>query len=323
MQIIVYGLGKIGKEFIEDIDEIKEEADIEIVAVTDSYVQKEESDSRWNYIRPEQIADSQFDYIVVTPESYFDEIRASLFGYGIKEEKIKSIREFSGERGRYYCEICEKPILRWRHFYGERARARGQCPVCGSFHRHRFMYHVIKEYTHLLDGKEHSVLHFAPELFSEKIKRLCGADEYITADIEEGRADVVADITNLQFENQQFEYVICNHVMEHVANDKAAFRELKRVLKPDGMLIFSVPVNWDAATLENENIISKEDRIKYYGQEDHVRYYGKDVVEKLRALGFDVQVLFSNELVNEENIVKFGYPHDQYDDGAVFLCRIK
>ena len=98
MQIIVYGLGKIGKEFIEDIDEIKEEADIEIVAVTDSYVQKEESDSRWNYIRPEQIADSQFDYIVVTPESYFDEIRASLFGYGIKEEKIKSIREFSVER---------------------------------------------------------------------------------------------------------------------------------------------------------------------------------------------------------------------------------
>lgn len=133
MKIVVYGLGKIGKEFIEDIDEIKEEADIEIVAVTDSYVRKEEVDSKFNYIRPEQIADSQFDYVVVTPENYFDEISAFLAGHGIKEEKIKSVKELSGEKGRYYCEICEKPILRWRHFYGDRSRARGNALYAAAF----------------------------------------------------------------------------------------------------------------------------------------------------------------------------------------------
>lgn len=320
MKIIVYGLGKRGKEFLEDMLEIR---DIKIVAVTDSYLQEDEMDGGWNYIRSEQISDIQFDYIVVTPENYFNKIRDSFVRKGIKADKIKSISELSGESGRYYCEICEHPILYWRHFFGERSRARGQCPVCGSFHRHRYIYHIIKNYTKLLDGGKHSVLYFAPELFVEKIRKICDSEEYITVDIEDGKADMVADITNLQFDDQQFEYIICNHVMEHVVDDKTAFLELKRVLKPEGKLIFTVPVNWDGMTLEDGNIKTKDDRKKYFGQEDHVRYYGKDLVDKVRELGFYVQVLFSNELISEEDIEKYGYPRDRYNDGAVFLCSIK
>ena len=272
MKIIVYGLGKNGKEFIEDILEKKNELEIEIVAATDSFSQETEFMKQNNvrFIESLNLCDEVFDYIVITPDKYFDEIKVFLVEQGIKDEKIKSIKEFGKTFGVLYCEICNNNILMWRRV-GE-WNDRRLCPVCGSIDRNRYVYHIIKCYTNLLDGRNHSVLHFAPEGFAEEIKEICGED-YITVDIAPGRADVVANITDLQFSDEQFEYIICNHVMEHVVDDKKGFEELERVLKPEGTLIFSVPVLWDRETLEDENIQSEEDRKKYYGQEDHVQEF--------------------------------------------------
>ena len=59
--------------------------------------------------------------------------------------------------------------------------------------------------------------------------------------------------------------------MEHVEDEAQAFGELRRVIKPDGKMIFSVPVTMETETIEIEGICSDEDREKYYGQKDHVR----------------------------------------------------
>ena len=50
-----------------------------------------------------------------------------------------------------------------------------------------------------------------------------------------------ADITALPFKREVFDLVICSEVLEHVARDDLATRELNRVLKPGRCLVISVP----------------------------------------------------------------------------------
>ena len=272
-------------------------------------------ENKMKFMKPEQIKDIAFDFIIITPDKYYDDITQFLIGQGIEKGKIKSIKEFNKEYGKCYCEICRNHVVSW--YPAGETQKNCFCPICGSIHRNRFVYHVIKYYTNLLDGANHSVLYFAPERFIKEMKNICGEKEYITVDITPGRADTVADITDLQFPNEHFDYIRCNHVTEHVVDDKKGFAEMERVLKPEGLLIFSVPILWDRETLEDEDIKSDEDRKKYYGQGDHVRYYGRDIVERVQRAGFNVQILFSNEIMSEGEIDKYGC----LSRDSVFLCK--
>jgi SAM-dependent methyltransferase len=163
------------------------------------------------------------------------------------------------------------------------------CPVCGSFDRERMEYYFLKKYTTIFSSKC-SVLHFAPETgLKEKLQENKKCD-YITGDITPGRADYVVDITNIQFTDEMFDFIICNHVLEHIPDEAKAISELKRVLKPNGRLILTMPISLNnESTLEDDQVITKLDRRNIYGQADHVRLYGKDVKEHLKKLGLKVK----------------------------------
>ena len=47
----------------------------------------------------------------------------------------------------------------------------------------------------------------------------------------------------MQFEDESFDYIIMNHVLEHIMDEQAALYELKRCLKDTGILILSFPVS--------------------------------------------------------------------------------
>lgn len=49
------------------------------------------------------------------------------------------------------------------------------------------------------------------------------------------------DLCNLKFDSNSFDLAICSDVLEHIKNDKKAMSELMRVLKPNGMLLLTVP----------------------------------------------------------------------------------
>jgi len=81
----------------------------------------------------------------------------------------------------------------------------------------------------------------------------------------------------MNLEDNFFDFIICNHVLEHSVDDQKAMRELFRVLRPKGFAILQVPISKKAKeTFENFTITSLEEREKYFGQKDHVRIYGKD-----------------------------------------------
>jgi predicted SAM-dependent methyltransferase len=138
-------------------------------------------------------------------------------------------------------------------------------------------------------GSALKVLHFAPEQAFYKLFRNQKNLDYTTTDLFSPLADVKADICNLPFEDNSYDLILCNHVLEHIPDDTKAMQELFRVLKPGGMGIFQIPQELSrAATFSDDTITDPKERAKIFGQYDHVRVYGRDYFDKLRSIGFTV-----------------------------------
>ncbi len=173
-------------------------------------------------------------------------------------------------------------------------------PSTLSLERHRLMWLYLQNETNFFTTPL-KVLHMAPEqCFLDLFKKQPNLD-YTTADLYSPIVDVKADILNLPFQNNEFDVVFCNHVLEHIEDDNKAMHELYRVLKSGGWGIFQVPqdINLDH-TYEDFSITSPEERAQHFGQYDHVRVYGKDYFNRLRHVGFQVkEVDFSTKLSDD------------------------
>ena len=184
------------------------------------------------------------------------------------------------------------------------------CPHCGSRQRHRHLWLWLERHTRLLDpaGRER-LLHFAPEAgLQERLRRMLG-DRYVTTDLEPGGVDLVLDITALDLEDASFDVVLCVHVLEHVPDDAAAMRELRRVLRPGGWGVVQVPILREV-TDEDPGITDPAERLRRFGQADHVRMYGRDFADRLRAAGLEPDIVaFRDELTRAERR-RYGLTYD-------------
>jgi len=185
-----------------------------------------------------------------------------------------------------------------------------QCWVCGSLERHRLMALWMEANPQLLRSGM-SILHVAPESSIARRLRRIPAVRYVTGDIDgELGADFI-DITDLQYSDASFDAVICNHVLEHVPDDRRAMSELSRVLRPDGWALLLVPDVRDSLTRETPRITDPDEMLRLYGQRDHVRRYGWDYVDRLAMAGFTVDVVKLGESLSPATIagcrlIKFG-----------------
>jgi len=145
------------------------------------------------------------------------------------------------------------------------------------------------------------VLHFAPEQAFYKLFRKQKNIDYTTTDLFSPLADVKADICDLPFKDNQYDVILCNHVLEHIPDDTKAMQELYRVLKPGGMAILQIPQDLSrATTFADDSITDQKERAKIFGQYDHVRIYGRDYFDKLRSIGFKViEEDYTNEISPE------------------------
>ena len=146
-----------------------------------------------------------------------------------------------------------EPVLKEKQVIGAGIR-KATCPVCHSTDRDRLLLVYLMEHTDLLssEGMRKRVLHVAPEpnlsqllLKNERLEYVCG-DRY-----EKGYGYPFytnIDIVSLPFSDNEFDFILCNHVLEHVANDGEAISELYRVLKKGGKAILQVPVSANSET---------------------------------------------------------------------------
>lgn len=173
--------------------------------------------------------------------------------------------------------------------YGyQKTRENVLAPGTLSLERHRLLWLYLQNETDFFTAPK-KVLHFAPEqAFYKRFRKQKNLD-YTTTDLFSPLADVKADICDLPFEESTFDMILCNHVLEHIPDDRKAMQELFRVLKPGGTGIFQVPQELERDhTFQDDTITDPAERAKIFGQYDHVRVYGKDYFDILRSVGFTV-----------------------------------
>jgi SAM-dependent methyltransferase len=131
------------------------------------------------------------------------------------------------------------------------------------------------------------VIHFAPEpIIGKLIKE---RTRYRTADVRQGRADLMLNIEKLDLADGEADVFIANHVLEHV-DDARALPELYRALKPGGVLIATIPIiEGRDASYENAGITDRAARAVHFGRFDHVRQFGRDFRDRIRNAGFELE----------------------------------
>lgn len=205
------------------------------------------------------------------------------------------------------CPICGKQVREFLPYgYGVQ-RADALCPRCLALERHRLLWLYIERETELLKGYP-TLLHIAPEVaLKRKFEQHYGkehTERYLTADLESPLAKLHFDVQEIPLQDKSVDVVICNHILEHVEDDRKALRELHRILRIGGWGVLLVPQDYErATTFEDDTITSPEERARIFGQYDHRRIYGRDYAERLRECGFEVEeVEYEKSLTAEERI---------------------
>jgi len=180
-----------------------------------------------------------------------------------------------------------------------------------SLERHRLLWLYLNNETNFF-SKTLKVLHVAPEQCFYKLFKNLKKINYTTFDLNSPLADIKGDICNLPFKENSFDFILCNHVLEHINDDNKAMKELYRVLNKNGTAILQVPINQKSSkTLEDSSIVDKKERIEKFGQYDHIRLYGLDYFKKLESFGFKVNPLKYSKEFTEGEIIKYGLLKDE------------
>lgn len=171
------------------------------------------------------------------------------------------------------------------------------CPYCFSSDRDRLYasYLAISNFN-----KDTRILDIAPSrsLSSWIRKKLPG--KYITADLFMEGVDYKVNVENMDvFESNNFDLIICSHVLEHVPNDQAAMNEIYRVLKPGGHAIMMVPIlNSLDSVIEDPTEANINERWRRFGQDDHIRLYNSlGFSSRLNKAGFAVKTIIAGNLL--------------------------
>ena len=126
--------------------------------------------------------------------------------------------------------------------YGKTIRDNAMCPRCMSLERHRARALLLKD---MIKSEMDTIrtLYVSPERSFKKF--LSGIDSIdltcIDIDPNNPEIDYVSDITRTQFEDGEFDIIICCDVLSEVRNDMSAIIEMSRIISPRGKILLDHP----------------------------------------------------------------------------------
>ena len=176
------------------------------------------------------------------------------------------------------------------------------CPRCRTRRRHRFYWYYLNQVSTLFKTEHKRVLHLSPEYYLERKFRRRLGEAYVPAGYDDPWVKKTLDLNRSDEPEESYDVIICNHVLEHVPDDLKAMREIRRMLKPDGWALITVPQFAKGNTFEDPSLTSREERTRHYGQWDHLRAYGSDFADRLRSQGLAVEVIYPKDILNQQEI---------------------
>lgn len=183
------------------------------------------------------------------------------------------------------------------------------CPFCSAHDRERHLYMFFDKIKLWEKLPNYHILHFAPERnLSQKIN-LLNPIEYIQGDLYPKLESVrKINATDIPYNIDTFDLVICNHVLEHIPDYLKAIKEIYRVIKPNGVAILQTPYSKILShNFEDENINTDEQRLFFYGERDHFRIFSeKHFFNDLKEVGFNLNILKSSDFFDDETSYYFG-----------------
>lgn len=210
--------------------------------------------------------------------------------------RYERARGLTPAAGPLLCPLCGREAARFLPF-GLGGRRNARCPDCGSLERHRFLWTFLAERTDIL-RRSLRILHTAPEPCLEPLLRARHGRRYVTLDRFNPGADVQADLTDLPFPDHYFDLVLSSHVLEHVPNDRAALREIARVLKPSGRAVLLFPYDPKGPTREDPAMDTPAKRLAAFGHPYHYRIYGTDTAQRMAEAGLDAALVASTAMLS-------------------------
>jgi SAM-dependent methyltransferase len=215
---------------------------------------------------------------------------------------------------RRYCCVCNKNFFKFLPLGGGKRNARILAPVtqalevigsdrdnfwcpscrCHDRTRHLVLYFDALDLWSLVADRD--VLHFAPEghlarmIIERKPRRYVQAD--LDPDSFRNKSVVAVDVMQMDFEDDSFDLVICNHVLEHLPRPLDALREISRVLKKGtGAAVLQTPYSpLLSRSFHDPGVTAPDLRKRLFGQEDHLRVFGTDLFAMIEEAGMELDL---------------------------------
>jgi SAM-dependent methyltransferase len=151
------------------------------------------------------------------------------------------------------------------------------------------------------------IVHVAPERVLRNRFRELPEVEYHAGDLTAEFGPERIDVTPPPYHTASVDAVICNHVLEHVPDDRKAMSEIRRVLKPRGWALLQVPgleLGLER-TDEDPGVTDPAELLARFGQDDHVRRYGRDYSERLEAAGLAVELAYVDRTLPAAEVERY------------------
>ncbi len=199
-----------------------------------------------------------------------------------------------------YCSACGNVVWLRNFKPGPNGRPHASCPRCRSLERHRFLSVLVSSLKPAI-GTVDVLLDVAPSPQTTEILSSLRPGRHIGLDLglDGRRVDVLASLTDLPLADASVDLVFCYHVLEHIPDDRAAMREIARVLTAEGLALVQVPIKFGTLTDEDADT-TPEERKARFGQRDHVRWYGDDFEDRLHEAGLTFQRVTPLELLGAD-----------------------
>ncbi len=148
-------------------------------------------------------------------------------------------------------------------------------------------------------------VHVAPEPeLGRRIKQICEVSgmQYIHGDLKDPNHTI--DITNLEFEDQSVDVLFACHVLNMVPDDRLAFTEVHRVLKPGGLAVLPVPIHAGITeTLEEKPSSGPEHRRALFKDDMMYRKYAsRDYLGRMASVGFEPFAIRPDDLAKPDAV---------------------